>query len=123
MPYRVIIVDDHAESAEGLSELLAAWGHESHAAGDAEEALELLEAVDPHVVISDIGLPGMDGYELARRIRSMPGGDDVVLVALTGFSRFEDAGDSDFDHMLVKPVDVDVLARLLDGETRRSASL
>ena len=121
MAYRVIIVEDHAESAEGLAELLSLWGYEPHLAGDGEGALELIDAVDPHIVISDIGLPGMNGHELARRIRSAPGGAEVVLVALTGVA--DDAaafGASDFDHTLVKPVDLDVLERLLATETRRN---
>ena len=121
MAYRVIIVEDHAESAEGLAELLSLWGYEPHLAGDGERALELIDAVDPHIVISDIGLPGMNGHELARRIRSAAGGTEVVLVALTGVA--DDAapfGATDFDHTLVKPVDLDVLERLLETETRRN---
>lgn len=121
MAYRVIIVEDHAESAEGLAELLSLWGYEPHLAGDGERALELIDPVDPHIVICDIGLPGMDGHELARRIRSAAAGAEVVLVALTGVA--DDAaafGDSDFDHTLVKPVDLDVLERLLETETRRN---
>src|SRR5262245_37716827 len=102
MPYRVIIVEDHAESAEGLAELMSVWGYEPHIAADGERALELLAAVDPHIVISDIGLPGMDGYELARRIRSTAGGGGVLLVALTGASDGEALADSNFDHTLVK---------------------
>src|SRR5262245_57859985 len=123
MSYRVIIVDDHAESAEGLAELMAIWGYEPLVAGDGEHALELLEAVDPHIVISDIGLPGMDGYELARRIRATASGGDIFLVALTGYYGEDAFADSGFDHMLMKPVDLDVLARLLEREARRSASL
>ena len=119
MTYRVIIVEDHEESAEGLAELMAIWGYDPHVATDGERALELLEAVAPHVVISDIGLPGMDGHELARRIRSLSGGADILLVALTGASDRKTLADSNFDHTLVKPVDLDVLERLLENETRR----
>jgi DNA-binding response OmpR family regulator len=122
MTYRVIIVEDHEESAEGLAELMAIWGYEPHVATDGERALELLEAVAPHVVISDIGLPGMDGHELARRIRSVPGGANVLLVALTGTSDRKTLADSNFDHTLVKPVELDVLQRLLENETRRSVA-
>jgi DNA-binding response OmpR family regulator len=119
MTYRVIIVEDHEESAEGLAELMAIWGYEPHVATDGERALELLEAVAPHVVISDIGLPGMDGHELASRIRSLSGGADILLVALTGASDRKTLADSNFDHTLVKPVELDVLERLLKNETRR----
>src|SRR5262249_62104727 len=84
MTYRVIIVEDHEESAEGLAELMAVWGYEPYVAMDGERALELVAAVAPHVVISDIGLPGMDGHELARKIRNASGGAGILLVALTG---------------------------------------
>ena len=75
-------------------------------------------AVAPQVVISDIGLPGMDGHELARRIRSASGGAGILLVALTGTSDRETLADPNFDHTLVKPVELDVLERLLENETR-----
>jgi DNA-binding response OmpR family regulator len=117
MPHRVIIVEDHAESAEGLAELMSIWGYEPHIAADGERALELLDTVDPHIVISDIGLPGMDGHELARRIRSAVGGGGILLVALTGVADDETLADSNFDHTLVKPVQLDVLERLLETET------
>lgn len=121
MAYRVIIVEDHAESAEGLAELMSIWGYEPHVAGDGEQALQLVEAVTPHVVISDIGLPGMDGHELARRIRGVAGGADIVLVALTGIADHADSFfGSEFDHRLVKPVDIDALHLLLETRTRRS---
>jgi DNA-binding response OmpR family regulator len=119
MTYRVIIVEDHEESAEGLAELMAIWGYEPHVATDGERALELLEVIAPHVVISDIGLPGMDGHELARRIRSVSGGADILLVALTGASDRKTLAESNFDHTLIKPVELDVLERLLESETRR----
>jgi CheY-like chemotaxis protein len=118
MTYRVIIVEDHEESAEGLAELMAVWGYEPYVAMDGERALELVAAVAPHVVISDIGLPGMDGHELARRIRSASGGAGILLVALTGSSDRETLADPNFDHTLVKPVELDVLERLLQNETR-----
>jgi len=123
MACRVIIVEDHAESAEGLAELMALWGYEPHVAGDGERALELVECVAPDVVIADIGLPGMDGHELARRIRRGAGGSEILLVALSGASDEDGAyDDSGFDHRLVKPVDFDVLERLLETGPRRSVS-
>jgi CheY-like chemotaxis protein len=120
MPCRVIIVEDHAESAQGLAELLALWGHEAHIARDGECALELLAAIDPHVIVSDIGLPGIDGYELARRVRRADRGSEIVLVALTGSADDEEWTHSGFDHRFVKPVDLDALERLLERRTRRS---
>src|SRR5262249_636994 len=107
------------ESAEGLAELMAVWGYESHIATDGERALELIEAVAPHVVISDIGLPGMDGHELARRIRKASGGAGILLVALPGASVRGPLPDANFDHTLANPVELDVLERLLENETRR----
>jgi CheY-like chemotaxis protein len=119
MTCRVIIVEDHAETAEGLAELLAIWGYEPHVARDGERALEMVAAVDPQIIVSDIGLPGMDGYEFARRVRA-DRGSEIVLVALTG-SVDDEFDDSGFDHQLVKPVDLDALERLLETESRRSA--
>jgi CheY-like chemotaxis protein len=120
MTCRVIIVEDHAETAEGLAELLAIWGYEPHVARDGERALEMVAAVDPQIIVSDIGLPGMDGYEFARRVRA-DRGSEIVLVALTGSVDDDEFDDSGFDHQLVKPVDLDALERLLETESRRSA--
>src|SRR5262245_43107973 len=123
MACRVIIVEDHAESAEGLAELMMLWGYEPHVDGEGRRALELVGSVDPHVVIADIGLPGMDGHELARRIRRGLGGADIFLVALSGACDEDGAyTESGFDHRLVKPVDLDLLERLLDRQMRRSIS-
>jgi CheY-like chemotaxis protein len=121
MTYRVLVVEDHAESAEGLVELLSFWGYEGHVADSGERALELLPALKPHAVIADIGLPGgIDGHELARRLRRMPDQTDTLLIALTGYreSSDEEFAASGFDHHLMKPVDLPRLERLLD-EVRR----
>ena len=118
----MLLVEDHAESAEGLAELLGLWGYETQVAEDGEGALEAVAQSLPEVVITDIGLPGMDGHELARRLRRMPGGGDVTIIALTGFGAeiLADTTESGFDHRLVKPVDLDALERLL--ERRRTPS-
>ena len=118
MPCRVIIVEDHVDSAEGLAALLAIWGHEPHIAGDGERALELIETLSPDVVLTDIGLPGIDGHELARRIRSMAAGGDILLLAITGTAEDGDFGASGFDCRLTKPVDFGALERLLQARTR-----
>jgi len=113
--WRVLLVEDHAESAEALLVLLELWGYEAQAAGDGEEALDLLETFRPEIVIADIGLPGIDGHEFARRVRRLPGHRDTLLIALTGYA--EDAGDfaeSGFDHHLLKPVDLAGLEGLLE---------
>jgi CheY-like chemotaxis protein len=112
---RVLVVEDHAESAEALLELLGMWGYEAQAAGDGEEALGLVGAFRPDIVIADIGLPGIDGHELARRVRRLPGYRDTLLIALTGYGDGADEfAESGFDHHLMKPVDLTSLERLLD---------
>jgi CheY-like chemotaxis protein len=112
---RVLVIEDHAESAEALVELLGMWGYVAQAAADGEEALGLLEAFRPDIVIADIGLPGIDGHEVARRVRRLPGHRDMLLIALTGYgdgaAEFAESG---FDHHLMKPVDLTKLERLLD---------
>ena len=112
---RVLVVEDHAESAEALLELLGMWGYEAQAAADGEEALGLLEGFRPDIVIADIGLPGIDGHELARRVRRLPGHRETLLIALTGYGDGADEfAESGFDHHLMKPVDLTNLERLLD---------
>jgi len=113
---RVLVVEDNADTAESLASMLRIWGHEAHVTSDGFRALEVAEAFAPHVVVSDLGLPGMTGYELARRIRARPGLAGVLLVALTGYGREEDgqhAVDAGFDRHLVKPLDLGILADLL----------
>ena len=113
---RDLIVEDNQDSAESLAMMLGLWGHAVETASDGLAALESVTRREPDVVLSDLGLPGMDGYELARRLRQRPGLQDAVLVALSGYGREEDkcrALDAGFDHHLVKPPDLDVLAELL----------
>jgi CheY-like chemotaxis protein len=114
-PLKVLVVDDNADSAETLSELLPIWGHEARIAYDGESALRLVGEFRPDVVLLDIGLPGMDGFEVARRIRQ--GATPVHrLVAMTGYGDDEDrrkAREAGFDGHLVKPVDPDLLQKTL----------
>lgn len=113
---RVLVVEDNVDMAESLATLLSTWGHEVHLAYDAASAIAMAARVRPEVVLSDLGLPGMDGYELARRLRAEPAFGKVVLVALSGYGRAEDqrrALDAGFDHHLVKPPDLARLAELL----------
>lgn len=115
-PRRILIVDDNPDSAESLAELLALSGHETHVAHDGAAAVEAARALRPEVVVLDIGLPKMNGYEAAREIRRQPHGSEVMLVALTGWGQDEDrrkSRDAGFDHHLVKPIDYRVFARLL----------
>lgn len=115
-PLRVLVVDDNLHAAESLGMLLKLWGHESSLAHDGREALEIAAACDPEVILLDIGLPAVDGYEVARRLRASPQFRDVLLVAMTGYGQDEDrrrARDAGFDHHMVKPVDLDELRQLL----------
>lgn len=113
---RVLVVDDNLDSADTLAVLVGLLGAEVHVARDGPAALAETASFHPDAVLLDIGMPGMNGYEVARRIRAMPGYEAVKLIALTGWGEEEDrrlAHDSGFDHHLVKPVDVDVLNTLL----------
>lgn len=116
---RVLVVDDNRDSAESMSMLLRAWGHEVNVALQGEEALTLAQTTRPEFVLLDIGLPGMDGYEVARRLRALEVDPRPVLVAMTGYGRAEDRRESKtagFDYHLVKPVDPDALAALIRDE-------
>jgi len=113
---RVLIVDDNLDAAQSLAVLLQMEGHDVRTAADGHEAIETLETFAATVAVLDIGLPGMDGYELARRIRSNPRASRVRLVALTGYGRDTDqsrAREAGFDMHLVKPVDLDAVLQTL----------
>jgi CheY-like chemotaxis protein/anti-sigma regulatory factor (Ser/Thr protein kinase) len=119
---RVLLVDDNHDSREMYRTVLRANGHEVREAADGEHALAMLRTSAFDVAFIDIGLPGgMDGYELARRIRALPEGRDLRLVALTGYGFPEDRQQSrlaGFARHLVKPVEPDVLQRELSSVTR-----
>ena len=115
---RVLLVDDNDAAAQSLSLLLSKlWNHTVEVAHDGPAALELFTKFRPAVVLLDIGLPGMDGYETARRIRELPGGQDVLLVALTGYGQVEDrrkSSEAGFDLHLVKPASTEALQQLFN---------
>jgi signal transduction histidine kinase/ActR/RegA family two-component response regulator len=113
---RVLVVEDNADTAESLSMLLELLGHHVRAAHDGVAALDAARANVPDVMLVDIGLPGMDGYEVARRVRRDPDLKQVVLVALTGYGQEEvkqQAMAAGFDYHLVKPVNPDALHGLV----------
>ena len=115
-PSRVLVVDDNRDSADSLALLLRLAGHEVRTAYDGPGALEGARSYRPRVAFIDIGLPRMDGCELARRLRELPGWGGAVLVALTGHGREEDrrrTREAGFDHHLLKPADPEELRRLL----------
>jgi CheY-like chemotaxis protein len=113
-------VDDNRDAGESLAELLALWGWETHVAADGPSGLARIEELRPEVVILDIGMPGMDGYQVARELRrrEQAGGPAPrLLIALTGFGQREDrerAQAAGFDHHLTKPADPDRLRALLE---------
>jgi signal transduction histidine kinase/ActR/RegA family two-component response regulator len=117
--HRVLVVDDNADAAESLAQLLDLEGHATQVAYTARRALEQFDSFQPDVVLLDIGLPEMDGYEVAHRLRQRAESNDVILVALTGYGQREDrdrAIAAGFDEHLVKPVGFDELQRVLgDG--------
>jgi CheY-like chemotaxis protein len=120
-PLRLLVVDDNVDAAEMLGMLLEAAGHEVIVVNSPLRALELAPGVRPDACLLDIGLPDMDGNELARRLRAQPETAHAVLVAVTGYGQVEDRQRSmqaGFDHHLVKPVDFGKLNALLEGIVR-----
>jgi two-component system CheB/CheR fusion protein len=118
MPRRVLVVDDSEDAAESLATVLRIGGHEVCTAYDGPAALRTAEAFRPEVVLLDIGLPGMDGFEVGRRLREQTGMRRALLVAVTGYGQEEDrrrAEQVGFDAHLVKPADLSALERLLAG--------
>jgi two-component system CheB/CheR fusion protein len=113
---RVLVVEDNPDTAESLTMFLEGLGHHVRAVYDGVAALDAARTSPPDVMLVDIGLPGMDGYEFARRVRRDPDLDRVILVALTGYGREEDkqrAMAAGFDYHLVKPVSADALHGLV----------
>jgi signal transduction histidine kinase/CheY-like chemotaxis protein/PAS domain-containing protein len=113
---RALVVDDNVDSAESLAILLEATGNETRTAHDGLEAITAVEAFRPQIVFLDIGMPHLNGYDTARRIREQPWGRDIVLVAVSGWGQEEDrrrSKDAGFDAHLVKPADYTEVSRLL----------
>jgi PAS domain S-box-containing protein len=116
--HRVLIVDDNLDGAESLAMLLEEVGQETYEAHDGLQAVDAAERVRPDAILLDIGLPRLNGYEVCRRIRQSPWGQNVMIVALTGWGQDEDRQrslEAGFDSHLVKPVDFDLLMQLLDS--------
>ena len=111
-----MVVDDNKDAAETLRMLLKGLGHEVRVAHDSVEALDVVRDAPSDVFILDIGLPGMDGYALARQLRAHPNGSTATYIALTGYGSTQDKQRGDaagFDHYLVKPAEFSELMRLL----------
>jgi signal transduction histidine kinase/ActR/RegA family two-component response regulator len=115
---RVLVADDHIDTVESLAILLKMAGHDVRKAFDGPEALKALAEFKPDAVVLDIGLPGMNGYEVAKRIRQRPEGQDVTLIAMTGYGQESDrrrSAEAGIDHHLVKPADFAQLQQILAG--------
>ena len=115
---RILVVDDNRDSATALALLLKLTGNETCTAYDGLEAVNSAATFRPDVILLDIGLPKMNGYDACRRIREQPWGAQAVMVALTGWGRDQDtrrSREAGFDQHMVKPVDSAALERLLAG--------
>ena len=113
---RILVVDDNRDAAESLSMVLQSLGADVRVARDGPEAIAAFAAYDPSFVLLDIGMPGMDGYEVARRLRTRFPDRRASIIALTGWGQEEDrrqAREAGFDYHLIKPVEVNVLQTLL----------
>ena len=119
-PRRVLVVDDHEPTAVGLGRLIRVLGHDVHIAPNGRAALDSLDTFRPDLILLDLGLPHMDGYEVVRQLRAHPLARSVTIVALTGYggttdrARVREAG---FDHHLVKPAQFKAVAALLEQPT------
>lgn len=121
---RVLIVDDNADLAEATSMMLRICGFSTTTAYNGRRALEKARTFNPEIVLLDIGLPDMDGYELAKRIRSTVWGKNAILIAVTGWGQEEDrqrAFAAGFDRHLIKPVTGTALEAVLQSVSNRSA--
>ncbi len=115
---RVLIVDDNRDAAASLAMMLSLLGHELRTAHDGLEALELAEAFRPDLMLLDIGLPRLNGYEICLRIREQPWGKRIYIIAVTGWGQEDDrrrSQEAGFDYHMLKPVDYVELERLLAG--------
>ena len=120
---RVLIADDNRDSAESLGMLLEMSGHEVHLAHDGTQALAIAAEKRPDVALLDIGMPGMDGYEVAMNIRKAAWGPGMTLIAITGWGQEDNkrlARNAGFDHHLTKPMDSSVLESILNTVERRA---
>jgi signal transduction histidine kinase len=119
---RVLLADDNADGAEALAALLEMMGHSVRVVGDGEAAVRACGEWDPQVLLLDIGMPKLNGYEACRRIRTLPGGTARTLIAVTGWGQPQDqrrSREAGFDRHLVKPIDLDALSSVLSSFTGR----
>jgi CheY-like chemotaxis protein len=121
---RVLVVDDNVDAAESTAAFLRLEGHEVKTVTDGNEALSSVRVFAPHVIVLDIGLPGLDGYEVARRLREQGDTSHTLLIAVTGYGAKEDkekAASSGFDYHFVKPTDPRQIQRAIEQGRRPEA--
>jgi CheY-like chemotaxis protein len=114
--HRILVVDDHRDAALGMAAVLKSRGHEVSTAHNGESSIRIAETYQPDVILMDIGMPGMSGYETTRRIRATPWGKNIFIIALTGWGQETDRAQSQkcgCNAHLVKPVDLPELEELL----------
>ncbi len=115
---RILVVDDNVDLSRALTTLLSRFGYDAQAVNDGHTAIEAARALRPEVVLLDLGLPGIDGYEVARRLRREEGVRDATIIAITGYGQ-EDGGrysrEEGFNHHLIKPVQIEALVAILEG--------
>lgn len=122
---RVLVIEDNADMRDSMRDLLHLWGHVSEGAADGLEGLAQVLLFKPDVALVDLGLPRMDGHEVARQIRGQEGGRDVLLIALSGYGQPADREAADaagFDQYIVKPPDLVQLESLLAREANRRST-
>ena len=120
--HRILVVDDKPDAADSLALLLRVIGHQVRTAYSGASALDVARQFGPEIIFLDLGMPRMDGYEVARRLRREHGPDDLTLVALTGYNQEEDlrhCRDAGFDSHLCKPADLDAVQHILDSWSER----
>src|SRR5262249_35991328 len=118
---RILVVDDNTDAADMLAESCRLMGYATAVAHDGPAALQIAVRFHPQIALLDIGLPVMDGYELARHLRALPGLSSIGLVAVTGYGQASDrkrAEQAGFEHHLVKPIQLEVLEGLLASRAR-----
>jgi two-component system, sensor histidine kinase len=121
-PRRILVVEDNDDAREMLRTALTLDGHDVHEAADGRTGLEMATALRPDVALIDVGLPGLDGYEIARRLATIQGRESMRLIAITGYGQTEDrrrALEAGFDAHLTKPVEPEQLADLIASASHR----
>ena len=119
--FRILLIDDNYDAIDSMGALLTLLDYDVRTAEDAESALEIATTFQPHLILSDIGLPGMDGYQLAPELRRVSGDRKLILAAATGYGMASDkkkAREAGFDYHLVKPLDADMLIEFVARQLR-----